>query len=135
MVKAGRQRKHQLTWKKKIARPRLGALDPEKRSSLWAPPVAALLWLPMAWRLWDAVGFDGIPVIAAAAAIPATAIVPAVAWLGASTRRTQIPDRSSKPRSVRCRPRPTQSWRSMARNRRTRLPMPACRTSPTGSMR
>jgi hypothetical protein len=42
----------------------------------------------MAWRLWDAVGFDGIAVVAAAVAFPLTAMVPAAAELAPLARRT-----------------------------------------------
>lgn len=63
------------------------ALDPEKGGALAAPPVAAFLWLPMAWRLWEALGFGGIAVIAAAVALPATTLVPFAARLDAPSRK------------------------------------------------
>ncbi|MGH9442652.1 MAG: M28 family peptidase [Thermoanaerobaculia bacterium] len=66
------------------------ALDPESLAGVMAPPLAALLWLPMAWRLWDAIGFDGIAVIGAAVAIPATALVPAAARLGARAQKSLL---------------------------------------------
>ena len=63
------------------------ALDPEKGAALIAAPVAALLWLPMAWRLWEALGFGGIALIAAVVAIPATTLVPFAARLGPPSRK------------------------------------------------
>jgi Peptidase family M28 len=69
---------------------RPAALDPERGAGLLAPPLAAFLWLPMAWRLWEAVGFDGIAVISVAIALPATALVPVLARLTAPARRVVL---------------------------------------------
>ena len=41
----------------------------------------------MAWRLWEALGFGGIALIAAVVAIPATTLVPFAARLGARSRK------------------------------------------------
>ena len=63
------------------------ALDPESRFALAAPMVAALLFLPIAWRLWDALGWDGIAALAALVALAVTPLAPFAARLEAPGRK------------------------------------------------
>src|SRR5262249_16342898 len=52
------------------------ALDPERAPALAAPVVAAFLWLPITWRLWDVFGWRGVPQIAALLAFASTPLAP-----------------------------------------------------------